>query len=237
MRFLVSLATLTSVAVAQYDYGNSGGSTTVPAQAATTSSGSAAASTHTVNVGAGGLVFSPDTITAAKGDTVQFVFAGGNHTVTQADFNNPCNPSNNAFTSGFTGSSSTTFSIIVTSTDPQWFYCAQPGHCQAGMVGAINPPSSGNTLAAFKRAATTANTKSTPSNVFGGVISVQGSPASTAPGAVTQTGSGGSSPASTTAGTSSQPSASPSGNSAASIAGGFVKAAVGVVAGAAALLV
>ncbi|KAK6335527.1 hypothetical protein TWF696_002300 [Orbilia brochopaga] len=235
MRFFISFATLASVAVAQYDFGSSGASSTVPAEAATTTSGSAAAATHTVLVGSGGLVFSPDTVVAAKGDTVQFMFDGGNHTVTEAAFNNPCNPSNNAFTSGFTGSDSTTFSIIVTSTDPQWFYCAQPGHCQAGMVGAINPPSSGNTLAAFRRAATTANTRSTPSNVFGGVISVQGSPASTAPGAATQTGSGsGSSPASTT---SSQPSTSPSGNSAASLAGGFAKAMVGAVAGAAALLV
>lgn len=235
MRFLLGIATLASVAVAQYDFGNSGGSSTpvIAAAVTTSSSSSAAASTHTVSVGSGGLVFSPDTINAAEGDTVQFVFDGGNHTVTQAAFNNPCNPSANAFSSGFTGSDSTTFSIIVTSTDPVWFYCAQPGHCQAGMVGAINPPSSGNTLAAFRRAASTANTRSMPSAVFGGVISVEGSPASTAPGAVTQTGSG-STPASTTTSAASEPS--PSGNSAASLAGGFVKA-VGAVVGAAAFLV
>ncbi|KAF3925295.1 hypothetical protein ABW20_dc0107403 [Dactylellina cionopaga] len=234
MHFFLTLATLTSVAVAQYDYGGGGGSSssgTTPAAATTTASGSSA--THTVTVGAGGgLVFSPNSITADKGDTIQFVFSGGNHTVTEAAFSKPCNPLTKGFTSGFTGSNSESFSIVLTSSDPMYFYCAQPGHCQAGMVGAINPPSSGNTLAAFKSTASSAKTDSSPSGAYGGVISSQGGAVSTASGAATVTGGA----PTTTGGGKSTSSPSPTGNSAASLAGDIFKAVVGVF-GAAALLV
>ncbi|EPS38889.1 hypothetical protein H072_7346 [Dactylellina haptotyla CBS 200.50] len=233
MKFLFAIANLAPLAFAQYDYGGGGSSSSAQATvapAATTSSPMSQA-THTVSVGAGGLVFSPDTITADMGDTINFVFNGGNHTVTQAGFSNPCNPSTNGFFSGFAGSSSETFSIIVTTSDPQYFYCAQLGHCQLGMVGVINPPSSGNTLAAFKKAASSAKTNTTPSNTFGGIISVQGGAVSTAPGAATRSGSN--SGASTT---TSGPATSPTGNSAVSFGGDLIKAAFGIV-GAAALLV
>lgn len=36
------------------------------------------------------------------------------------------------------------FLVTVNSTDPIYFYCGQIGHCQAGMVGVINPPCDGN---------------------------------------------------------------------------------------------
>lgn len=49
--------------------------------------------------------------------------------------------------------------VKVISKDPKWFYCGQPGHCQQGMVFAINPPATGNTFVAFQAAAK----KSTPS--------------------------------------------------------------------------
>ncbi|KAF3905317.1 hypothetical protein ABW20_dc0108763 [Dactylellina cionopaga] len=140
----------------------------------------AAATTHKVAVGGSGLVFTPASLTAEVGDTIEWDFGGGDHTVTQADFSNPCNPITNGFNSGFTGSGAAKFSIVVTSSDPIWYYCAQAGHCQAGMVGVINPPTSGDTLAAFKSAAANADTKSTPSAPFGGIIS-QGGSVSTAP--------------------------------------------------------
>ncbi|KAK6526454.1 hypothetical protein TWF694_005040 [Orbilia ellipsospora] len=234
MRSFLTLALLAPVALAQYDYGNSGGSSSsMPAPASTTSS-SPAQATQTVSVGANGLTFSPNSITANVGDTITFAFNGGNHTVTEAAFSNPCNPMTKGFFSGFTGSNSETFSIVVTSTDPIWFYCAQITHCQLGMVGAINPPTTGNTLAAFQKAASSANTKSTPSAVYGGVVSVKGSPASTAPGAASVTGS----PASPTSsgGSASSSSPSPTGNSAVSLSGGLAMVAVGAV-GVAALLV
>jgi len=31
------------------------------------------------------------------------------------------------------------FTIWVNDTNPIWFYCSQAKHCQAGMVGVINP--------------------------------------------------------------------------------------------------
>lgn len=40
--------------------------------------------------GAAGLVFTPNTIQAAVGDTVQFNFMSKNHTVTQSSFAKPC---------------------------------------------------------------------------------------------------------------------------------------------------
>lgn len=51
----------------------------------------------------------------------------------------------------------------VTDTNPVWVYCRQTGHCQMGMVFAINP---GNKFAAFQAAAmgnTTTNSSSTAS--------------------------------------------------------------------------
>ncbi|KAF3904288.1 hypothetical protein AA313_de0209272 [Arthrobotrys entomopaga] len=231
MRSFFTLALLAPVTLAQYNNGNSGSSSTsMPAAASTTSSGPAAA-TQTVSVGANGLNFSPNSITANVGDTITFSFNGGNHTVTEAAFSDPCNPMPQGFFSGFAGSNSETFSIVVTSTDPIWFYCSQITHCQLGMVGAINPPTSGNTLVAFQKAASSADTKSTPSAVFGGVVSVKGQPASTAPGAASVTNS----PASpTNSGGSSSPS--PTGNGAVSLSAGFAMVVVGAV-GVAALLV
>ncbi|KAK6519088.1 hypothetical protein TWF281_003776 [Arthrobotrys megalospora] len=204
MRSLLTLATFASAAVAQ--------------------------TVHTVNVGVGGLTFAPESITANTGDTVKFVFKGGNHTVTQGTFSNPCNPASKGFFSGFTGSTSESFSIILANSDPIYFYCSQITHCQLGMVGAINPPSSGNTLAAYKSAAANARTQSTPSSPFGGVISVQGGAVSTAPGAV-QSGGGSTTRAATSGGAATSTSSSqpkPTGNDAISLTGDITKVVVAV---------
>jgi len=40
--------------------------------------------------------------------------------------------------------------LTVENTDPIWVYCRQAGHCQQGMVFAVNP---GNNFAAFQAAA------------------------------------------------------------------------------------
>lgn len=47
---------------------------------------------QTVSVGKGGFVFTPDTIVAKIGEEITFQFFPKNHSVVQADFNNPCNP-------------------------------------------------------------------------------------------------------------------------------------------------
>ncbi|KAF8325840.1 uncharacterized protein EI90DRAFT_3128357 [Cantharellus anzutake] len=67
--------------------------------------------------------------------------------VVQSTFDNPCTRS--GFDSGIhTGPF--TYNYTVDDTDPYWLFCIVDGHCKAGMVAAINPPTSGNqTFAAF----------------------------------------------------------------------------------------
>ena len=52
--------------------------------------GGALAKTIQIDVGKGGLVFSPDTSTAAVGDTLEFHFYSAFHTAVQGDFSTPC---------------------------------------------------------------------------------------------------------------------------------------------------
>ncbi|KAH6625740.1 Cupredoxin [Boeremia exigua] len=140
--------------------------------AMTALAGSALAVDHKVAVGTktGDLVFKPDTITAAEGDTVTFRFWPKNHSIAQAAFNSPCAPLNTGFWSGFVPTTDTqnvanwTFTYEVTNASaPIWFYCTQGQHCQNGMVGVINPPATGpRTLAAFKNASAEASTNVSP---------------------------------------------------------------------------
>jgi len=122
---------------------------------------------HTVIVGAGqdgqpGLKFDPQQIVAAKGDIVSFEFRGGNHTVTQSSFANPCAwqfntaTNKNGFNSGFMPFDAASRQVGVYSLEvsdpnvPIWFFCGRPPHCKSGMYGAINPPTTGNkTFTAF----------------------------------------------------------------------------------------
>lgn len=170
---LLALAPLT---LAQYGNPPSASTSTsaAAAVASTTSSGSA----PTVSVGAGGLVFKPDSVTVPVGGQVVFEFAAfsAGHSVTQADFSAPCAPAaagangSAPFNSGFVSQGGQTFVVTVNSTDPLWFYCGQVSHCQGGMVGVINPPASGNTLDQFKTAAQGTGSSSIPPAVQGGVL-------------------------------------------------------------------
>lgn len=129
---------------------------------------------HTVIVGASangtpGVVFVPQQVTATTGDVVNFEFRGGNHTVTQSSFANPCAwqfntaTNSNGFNSGFLPFNAASGQVSVYSlevTDPNtpiWFFCGRPPHCKGGMFGAINAPTTGNrTFAQF-----TANVQTT----------------------------------------------------------------------------
>lgn len=51
--------------------------------------------------GSAGLVFVPDTVNAAVGDSVVFVFHSQNHTVTQSTFDTPCVKLKDGMDSGF----------------------------------------------------------------------------------------------------------------------------------------
>jgi plastocyanin len=117
--------------------------------AATALVGSAFAKEHVIAVSnkEDDLVFKPDSLKAAEGDTVVFKFWPKEHSVAQSTFAKPCEPMKDGFWSGFvpttstTAAANTTFTYEVTNaTQPIWFYCTQGKHCQNGMVGVINPP-------------------------------------------------------------------------------------------------
>ncbi|KAK1926460.1 Cupredoxin [Papiliotrema laurentii] len=168
------------------------------------------ATTHEVVVGANGLKYDPDNVTAAVGDTVNFTFMPGNHTVTQSTFAAPC--VNAGIASGFRTAAENTFSILINSTDPIWIYCSQVGHCQSGMVMAINAPATGNeTLAAYRALAMGGSAASASSS------GATGSSA-TSSASKTSAGAGGatSSPASSAAAASATSHAQSSGTASAS---------------------
>jgi plastocyanin len=139
--FVSAIAVLPLALAQYYPPGNATVSYTATATA------TAAPAVQTVSVGRDGLVFTPDTITAKVGERITFQFFPKNHSVVQADFNNPCNPSEGAIFSGFiptaNGPAPETFTITVEDEKPVWLYCAalRPSpHCAAGMVAVINPP-------------------------------------------------------------------------------------------------
>lgn len=130
------------------------------------------------------------------GTVVEFSFNPANHSVVQSNFDDPCHPLKDGFSSGFipttASPSGVLFDITIKDPKPIWFYCAQTTktHCQAGMVGSINAPVSGNTLEAFiEKAKKATNSTIPPSAPIGGTVSVNGS-AATFKGAVLS-GSGG----------------------------------------------
>ncbi|RMJ20133.1 hypothetical protein CDV36_000237 [Fusarium kuroshium] len=130
----------------------------------------ASAATHKVEVGKGGLKYTPDTITAAKGDIIEFHF-DSMHTVVAGDFNKPCTPATSGgFYSGeLPASGSSFFSITINNTDPIFFYCVIEGHCQAGMAGVINQGS--DTLKEYQSAAAKIDKSTSPKAAFGGTLS------------------------------------------------------------------
>ncbi|KAE9380032.1 hypothetical protein N431DRAFT_394501 [Stipitochalara longipes BDJ] len=132
------------------------------------------ATNHDILVGPA-LSFSPNTTSASPGDTLTFHFYPGKHNVAQSLFSTPCVPSPDGFYSGFivptTGEDSTTFIVTVNDTSPIWFYCSEYMHCQLGMVGVVNPPSTGDTIQAYALATSKTSNSTTPADVAGGVFS------------------------------------------------------------------
>lgn len=106
---------------------------------------------QTITVVVGGnnsLTFNPTSVTAAVGDTIAFQFQSKNHTVTQSTFANPCEQMTTptmGIDSGYAPVPANTtafpqWSFTMTNASaPLWFYCKQTGHCQKGMVFAVNP--------------------------------------------------------------------------------------------------
>ena len=72
---------------------------------------------------------------ASVGDTVKFVWMAGPHTVTKSSELELCNKTDDApFASGVQNASFV-FEQVVNNTDPTFFYCGVPNHCQKGMFG------------------------------------------------------------------------------------------------------
>lgn len=103
--------------------------------------------THTVIVAPsqGVLRYIPFALNASVGDTVKFMWGANNHTVTKGTQLTPCNKSADplTFASGLQVKDFV-FTQVINDTNPLYFYCAAPTHCQKGMFGIINPPSALN---------------------------------------------------------------------------------------------
>jgi plastocyanin len=98
--------------------------------------------THTVIVAPtqGVLRYVPFATNASVGDTIKFMWNANMHTVTKSSQLELCNKtSDSPFTSGVQNQSFV-FTQTVNTTDPTFFYCGVPTHCQKGMFGIINPP-------------------------------------------------------------------------------------------------
>ncbi|KFZ14692.1 hypothetical protein V501_03116 [Pseudogymnoascus sp. VKM F-4519 (FW-2642)] len=171
------LLSLLPFALAQYDGGAAGSSTTTSIASATTSS-SSAPGVQTVSVGDNNAIaFSPDTITAAVGSSIEFIFFPPIHSVTQSTFESPCAPLANrtgfwsgAFTTA-SGQNANIFTLTINDTNPIWFFCATPSHCETGIARVINPSSNGSeSLDQYKANAAKVSNPPTPSVVQGGSI-------------------------------------------------------------------
>lgn len=136
-----------------------------------------------VDVGRDGtLAFSPPAVYAAVGDIVTFTFWPKNHSVTQVTFSEPCaRPAGRAgIDSGFVpvdapGPGTQPMALNVTTAAPLWFACMQPGHCQQGMVFAINSTPE-KSFAAFLAAAMRASAPTSGADSgLGGETGAEGS--------------------------------------------------------------
>jgi len=123
-----------------------GGSSMGGSYQATATSGSygskGTGATHTVIVAPTKGVFRmmPFATNASVGDTIEFHWGADEHTVTKSSALLPCNKSSEApvFASG-EQNQSFVFTQVVNDTNPTFYYCGTPTHCEKGMFGIINP--------------------------------------------------------------------------------------------------
>jgi plastocyanin len=106
-----------------------------------TSEGSGNGKTHTVIVAPTKGVFRyvPFAVNASVGDTVKFIWGADNHTVSKSSQLSLCNKTDQPFLSG-EQNKTFVFTQVVNDTNPTFYYCGTPTHCQKGMFGIINPP-------------------------------------------------------------------------------------------------
>jgi plastocyanin len=106
------------------------------------SSGNGATHTVIVAPSQGVLRYVPFAVNASVGDTIKFMWGANNHTVTKSSALQPCNKSSDALFASGIKSKDFVFTQVVNDTNPVYFHCAIPTHCQKGMFGIINPPNS-----------------------------------------------------------------------------------------------
>ncbi|SPN98400.1 uncharacterized protein DNG_01445 [Cephalotrichum gorgonifer] len=116
------------------------------------------------------------------GTILQFHFYPQNYSVVQASYADPCHPLKGGFSSGFipidSPSAGIDFSVALNSTNPVYFYDAQPegSRCQGGMVGSINAPLSGQTHDSFVTRARSASGSTIPTYApLGGTLTANSS--------------------------------------------------------------
>lgn len=152
---------------------------------------SVSATVWNVSVGeGGGLTYTPNVVNASDGDIINFLFLAKNHTVTQSTFTDPCTQMTTpslGVNSGFmpVAANATVvpqFSITVNNaSSPLWFFCEQTGHCEQGMVFAVNPTAN-KTFEAFQAAAnaTVLSTNTSSSAASSATGSSSGTPSGSA---------------------------------------------------------
>jgi plastocyanin len=94
---------LASLSAAQYNAPGAPSSTSSASSSAPTVAAAAPSNNNTIDVqvGNGGLVFSPSTVTAPQGATINFHFYPDQHSVAESDFNSPCSFKQGGIWSGF----------------------------------------------------------------------------------------------------------------------------------------
>jgi len=118
----------------------------MPPSSTSSSGSSGKGMTHTVIVAPtqGVLRYVPFALNASVGDTVKFIWGANNHTVTKSSQLSLCNKTGDQpFVSG-EQNKTFVFTQVVNDTNPTFYYCGTPTHCQKGMFGIINPPNAFN---------------------------------------------------------------------------------------------
>ncbi|CAK7227973.1 hypothetical protein SEUCBS140593_006757 [Sporothrix eucalyptigena] len=163
-------------------------STTTSPSSSTSLTSTTPASTISIAVGESGLSFTPNTVSAAVGDVLEFSFYPRNHSVALGTWDQACVPAaSGGFFSGFipldnNASHLATFQVTVDTFNPMVFYCSAGRHCQEGMFGVVNPANGTNTtaanaddtLAAYAVMAKNASSSVSPKSVFGGTLAFNG---------------------------------------------------------------
>ncbi|MCJ1315270.1 hypothetical protein MMC15_000586 [Xylographa vitiligo] len=101
--------------------------------------------THMVTVGGSTNVFSPNSVAAAMGDFIEFVFMATNHSLTQSTFNTPCIKLVGGIDTGAMTNVNGMVAppphvtIQITSLTALFFFSEQVNVCGMGMVFSVNP--------------------------------------------------------------------------------------------------